>query len=257
MRWTTALASCSTLAVCGLDDAYAATGTSVGSAARAIARMRPRSVTMPTNRWPSTTASAPSCAWSIRWAATSRLSWTSTVNSPGLQASSTFMSLSLGGDPPSYAAWRSTGRLGGCCAVSGARMGSRTDSGRICSVAQPWPSCARARTSEEQGVVRSQQRPAPWASAGDLGAFDRLAQQQIAPAVVTDGHDPHGLGCLLCWFGRPAAACGVKRRPCRGRCRLRCGRWVPAPWLLAGPGAEATGVAGSPVAGSTRWLGSG
>ena len=38
MRWTTALASWSTLAVCGADDAYAATGTSAGSAARAIAR---------------------------------------------------------------------------------------------------------------------------------------------------------------------------------------------------------------------------
>jgi hypothetical protein len=37
----------------------------------------------------------------------------------------------LRGEPASYAAWRSTGRLGGSCAVSGARMGSRTDSGRI------------------------------------------------------------------------------------------------------------------------------
>jgi hypothetical protein len=35
------------------------------------------------------------------------------------------------------------------------------------------------------------------ASAGDLRAFDQLAQQQIALAVVRDGHDPHGLGCLL------------------------------------------------------------
>jgi hypothetical protein len=34
-----------------------------------------------------------------RWAATSRLSSTSTVNSPGLHPSSTFMSLSLGGEP--------------------------------------------------------------------------------------------------------------------------------------------------------------
>jgi hypothetical protein len=35
------------------------------------------------------------------------------------------------------------------------------------------------------------------ASAGDLRAFDQLAQQQIALAVVKDGHDPHGLGCSL------------------------------------------------------------
>jgi hypothetical protein len=41
--------------------------------------------------------------------------------------------------------------------------------------------------------VRSQQCPASWASAGDLRAFDQLAQQQIALAVVTDGHDPHGV----------------------------------------------------------------
>jgi hypothetical protein len=33
---------------------------------------------------------------------------------------------------------------------------------------------------EEQGVVRSQQCPTPWASAGDRRAFDQLAQQQIA-----------------------------------------------------------------------------
>jgi hypothetical protein len=29
------------------------------------------------------------------------------------------------------------------------------------------------------------------ASAGDLRAFDQLAQQQIALAVVPDGHGPH------------------------------------------------------------------
>jgi hypothetical protein len=38
---------------------------------------------------------------------------------------------------------------------------------------------------EEQGVVRSQQRPAPWASAGDLRAFDQLSSRSRWQLVQT------------------------------------------------------------------------
>src|SRR5215213_4047408 len=225
MRCTTALASWSTRAVCGAEDAYAATGTSAGSDARAIARTRPRSVTMPTNRWPSTTASAPSCAWSIRRAATARLSSISTVNSPGLQASSTLMSLSLGGAPAFLRGlakhWSARRLLRRQRRPDGIkhRLGPNLEHGpafaELCKGPDELGPSALGPpdgVGEEQGVVRSQQRPTPWASAGDLGAFDQLAQQQIALAVGTDGHDPHGVGCLLHCFRRPAAAVGEAAR---------------------------------------------
>ena len=113
MRWTTALASCSTLAVCGADDAYAAT-PDVGGVTRPSDRPDQAAFGDDANQ-PLAVDHGQRSELCLVHPTSCHLQAVVDVDGEQSRLASVLdshVSL-LGDDPPSYAAWRTTGRLGG------------------------------------------------------------------------------------------------------------------------------------------------